>query len=46
MHLSSRFFYENGATADPLKFYQFMKRYAPGHNNNNTAAAKQAAEVH
>lgn len=27
MHLSSRFFYENGATADPLKFYQFMKRY-------------------
>lgn len=27
MHLSSRFFYENGATADPLKFYRFMKRF-------------------
>ncbi len=28
MHLSSRFYYQHGATADPLKFYQFMKKYA------------------
>jgi len=27
MHLSSKFFYENGASADPLKFYSFMKHY-------------------
>jgi glutamate dehydrogenase len=30
MHLSSRFFYENGASADPLKFYRFMKQYGNG----------------
>ena len=27
MHLASKFYYENGAEANSLKFYQYMKVY-------------------